>query len=50
MRAALIPYAVAIERAAFVERTNSRRFLLRDDIWQTRGVRDVTIELQHVEF
>lgn len=50
MRVALIPYAVANVRATFVERTNSHRFLLRDDVWQTRGVRDVTIELQQVDF
>ena len=33
MRAALIPHSIAVKRAAFVKRTNSRRFLLRDDIW-----------------
>jgi hypothetical protein len=46
MRAALIPHAVAIARATFVERTNSHRFLLRDDIWNAPGVRDVTSELR----
>lgn len=50
MRAALIPQAVAMEQASFVERTNSYRFLLRDDIWNTRGVRDVTMELRAVNF
>jgi hypothetical protein len=50
MRAALIPYAEAIERATFVERTNRHRFLLRDDIWQIRGVRDVMVEVQQVDF
>jgi hypothetical protein len=30
MRAALIPHSVALERAKFVERTNSHRFLLQD--------------------
>jgi hypothetical protein len=48
MRAALIPHAVALERATFVERTNSRRFLLRDDVWNAPGVRDVTAELRAV--
>jgi hypothetical protein len=46
MRAALIPHAVAIMRATFVKRTNSHRFLLRDDIWNAPGVRDVTAELR----
>jgi hypothetical protein len=50
MRAALIPHAVAIENATFVERTNSHRFLLHDDIWNAGGVRDVTAELRAVIF
>jgi hypothetical protein len=50
MRAALIPHAIALERASFVERTNSHRFRLRDDIWNAHGVRDVTMELQAVKF
>ena len=50
MRAALVPYGVAIELATFVERTNSHRFLLRDDVWNIPGVRDVTMELRAVEF
>jgi hypothetical protein len=50
LRAAIIPHSVAIERAAFVERTNSHRFLLRDDVWEAPGVRDVTAELRAVDF
>jgi hypothetical protein len=50
MRAALIPHAVAVARAKFVERTNSHRFLLHDDIWNAAGVRDVTSELRVVIF
>lgn len=50
MRAALIPHAIAFARASFVERTNSHRFLLRDDIWNAPGVRDVTLELRAVTF
>jgi hypothetical protein len=49
-RAALIPHAVAVERATFVKRTNSHRFLLRDEIWNAPGVRDVTTELHAVTF
>ena len=50
MRAALIPHALAMERATFVERTNSHRFLLCDEIWNAPGVRDVTAELRAVNF
>ena len=50
MRAALIPHAVAIDRATFVKHTNSHRFLLQDDIWNAPGVRDVTAELRAVTF
>jgi hypothetical protein len=46
----LIPHCVAIERAKFVEHTNSHKFILRDDIWRARGVRDVTQELRAVTF
>lgn len=48
LRAAIIPRAVAVERASFVERTNSHRFILRDDVWDAPGVRDVTMELRAV--
>lgn len=50
MRAALIPHAIALARASFVERTNSHRFLLRDDIWDAEGVCNVTVELQAVNW
>lgn len=49
MRAALIPHAVALQRATFVAHTNSHRFLLRDDVWSARDVRDVTLELRAVK-
>ena len=49
VRAALIPHAVALARAVFVERTNSHKFLLRDDVWDAAGVRDVTAKLQSVD-
>jgi hypothetical protein len=50
LRAALIPHGTALERATFVERTNSHRFLLRDSVWEAIGVRDVTKELRNVTF
>jgi hypothetical protein len=49
MKAALIPHSVALERATFVEYTNSHRFMLRDDVWTAAGVRDVTAELRAVK-
>jgi hypothetical protein len=45
LRAALIPHVVAVARSTFVERTNSYKFLLHDDVWNAPGVRDVTKEL-----
>jgi hypothetical protein len=44
-RAAIIPHAVVMERARFVTRSNSHKFLLRDEVWDDRDVRDVTPEL-----
>jgi hypothetical protein len=48
MRAALVPHSVALERAVFVEYTNSHKFMLRDDVWSVAGVRDVTTELRGI--
>ena len=48
LRAAIIPRAVTESQATYVERTNSHRFLLRDNVWQAPGVRDVTVELRAV--
>jgi hypothetical protein len=45
LRAALVPYSVVAERASFVKRTNSHRFVLHEDVWNALGVRDVTKEL-----
>jgi hypothetical protein len=50
LRAALIPHSVAMDRAKFVEHTNSHKFMLRDDTWSADGVTDVTKELQAVTF
>ena len=50
MRAALIPHSVALERPKFVERTNSHKFLLQDDVWNAPGVQDVTAVLKSVNF
>jgi len=47
-RAALIPPEVVREHSKFTQHTNSHRFLLRDDIWNATGVRDVTRNLRAV--
>ena len=49
MRAALIPYTVSLQRASFVQYTNSHKFVLRDDVWSAAGVRDITAELRAVK-
>jgi hypothetical protein len=49
-RAALIPHAVAMSRATFVEYTNSHKFMLCDDVWRADGVRDLTQQLRAVTF
>jgi len=46
LRAAIIPPDVVRTRAKFVERTNSHKFLLREDVWDASGVRDVTDQLR----
>lgn len=47
-RAALVPYAVVSSRCAFVQHTNSHKFLLKEDVWSTPGVHDVTERLRRV--
>jgi hypothetical protein len=34
-----------MERAKFVERTNSHKFILHEDVWNAPGVLDVTSKL-----
>ena len=48
-RAALIPGVVVRERLKFVGHTNSYKFMLTDDVWEDRRVRDVTGDLRAVE-
>lgn len=45
VRAALIPIAFVIERSTFIAYTNSNKFMLRDEVWNAPGVRDVTAEI-----
>ena len=48
-RAALIPSEVVREHSTHIQHTNSHKFLLRDAIWNERGVIDVTDRLRDVE-
>lgn len=48
MRAALIPHHLVVSKSKFVAHTNSHKFLLRDDIWDTPGVIDVSAQLRAV--
>jgi hypothetical protein len=45
LRAAIIPQAVVMKHARPALRSNSHKFLLRDDIWDVPGVCDVTDKL-----
>lgn len=44
-KASLIPVAFVIKRSTFIAHTNSNKFMLRDDVWNAPGVRDVTAEI-----
>jgi len=48
MRAALVPVKIVRARSVHVPHTNSWKFLLRDDVWEEKGVRDVTEKLRAV--
>lgn len=50
LRAAIIPRIIAEQRASFVVRTNSHKFILRDDVWEADGVTDVTAQLCALSF
>lgn len=47
-RAALVPVPVVRAKSVHVTHTNSWKFLLRDEVWNLPGVRDVTDELRAV--
>ena len=49
IRAALIPVDVVRKKSTYVAHTNSRKFLLRDEIWDIPDVVDVTHHLRAVE-
>ncbi len=47
-RAAIVPAPVVKSHSTFVAHTRSYRFLLRDEVWDEPGVRDVTEDLRKV--
>jgi len=49
-RAAIIPHNMVLANSAFVERTNSWRFVLRDSVWDWPSVVDVTEKLSAVSY
>jgi hypothetical protein len=48
LRAAIIPFDVVVKASTYVRHTHAHRFLLRDNVWDAPGVRDVTDELRAV--
>lgn len=48
-RAALIPHRLVLENSSHISATNSGKFYLRDNVWDWRGVRDVTKKLKSAE-
>jgi hypothetical protein len=46
IRAGIMPLSVVHANSKYVSHSNSWRFLLRDEIWEIPGVRDVTSELR----
>lgn len=46
IRAALVLVKIVRARSVHVSHTNSWKFLLRDDVWAQKGVRDVTEKLR----
>lgn len=49
LRAALVPVAVVQEKATYVKHVNAWRMILRDSVWDTPDVRDVTDDLRSIE-
>lgn len=49
LRAALVPVAVVQEKATYVKHVNAWRMILRDSVWDTPSVRDVTADLRNIE-
>ena len=46
LRAALVPWTVVKTVATYVGHTNSHKFLLRDAVWDVKGVADVTEKIR----
>jgi hypothetical protein len=46
LRAAIVPIEIVRAKSSHVGHTNSWRFLLRDEVWNEPGVRDVTASIR----
>jgi len=49
MKACIVPHEVVSRYSTHVAHTNSRKFMLRDEVWSFPGVKDVTSELKAIE-
>jgi hypothetical protein len=49
-RAAIVPHAMVLANASYVEATNSWKFIMRDTVWDWPETVDVTAELRAVTF
>lgn len=45
-RVALVPHALVLENSKYVKSVNGWRFVLRDNVWDWKGVKDVTTKMQ----
>jgi len=48
IRAALIPRSIVEQQATYVPHTNSSKFMLRDSVWLSDEVEDVTKKIQSI--
>lgn len=49
-RACVVPFDIVHARAGFSAHVNAHRLLLRDEVWQVAGVRDVTAEMTEAAY
>ena len=48
-KACLVPYEIVMEKAVYSAHPNAWIFQLRDDVWNMRGVEDITEAIKSVE-
>ena len=47
MPGAVVPFEIVRTRAAFSKHVNAHRLVLRDEVWEVDGVRDVTAQMRN---